>query len=136
MHLLADNWSDSITNIGLPDGYTRDKILNTNNHAELFIKTFKHTILGMRCNKRVDMLVIIIADILLLFYRIWKRDSVKHTKEHVEVTHAGYCIWSSGSIKEQQAGIQFQVDDFIRYLHLNLRNVFVDQNEQQQDVSL
>ncbi|KAG9122185.1 hypothetical protein FRC07_001549 [Ceratobasidium sp. 392] len=50
---------DAVTDIGLPAGYTRDKVLNTNNHAESFIKTFKHTILGMQQNKRVDTLVIV-----------------------------------------------------------------------------
>ncbi|KAG8790885.1 hypothetical protein FRC12_010763 [Ceratobasidium sp. 428] len=104
---------DAVTDIGLPAGYTRDKVLNTNNHAESFIKTFKHTILGMQQNKRVDTLVIVLADLLLPFYRIWRRDTVQHTKEHAEVTHNGYCIWSSGFVKQLQGRQNFQVDDFL-----------------------
>ncbi|QRV99035.1 hypothetical protein RhiJN_27054 [Ceratobasidium sp. AG-Ba] len=104
-------WRDSVTDIGLPVGHTRDKILNTNNHAESFIKTFKHTMLGMRQNKRVDTLVIIIADILLPFYQIWRRDRIRHTKQHIETSHGGYQIWSSGRVKTTGMESQFQVDD-------------------------
>ncbi|KAG9083299.1 hypothetical protein FRC06_004597, partial [Ceratobasidium sp. 370] len=104
---------DSITDIGLPSGHTRDKILNTNNYAESFIKTFKYTMLGMRRNKRVDTLVIIIADLLLPFYKIWRNNRVHHTKEHVEITHNGYRIWSSGSVKKLDQDSQFQIDDFL-----------------------
>ena len=101
--------SDSVTDIGLPDGYTRDKILNTNNYADAFIKTFKSTMLGMRRNKRVDTLVIIIADIMLPYYRIWRDSRVKHAKDHIEVTHEGYKYWESNS-KKHLGGQQYHVD--------------------------
>ncbi|KAG9085071.1 hypothetical protein FRC06_003748 [Ceratobasidium sp. 370] len=109
----SQEWRDSITDIGLPSGHTCSKILNTNNYAESFIKTFKYTMLGRRCNKQVDTLVIIIADLLLPFYKIWDNNRVHHTKEHVEITHNGYHIWSSGSVKKLDQDSQFQIDDLL-----------------------
>ncbi|QRV77110.1 Ulp1 protease family, carboxy-terminal catalytic domain protein [Ceratobasidium sp. AG-Ba] len=109
----SSEWCESVTDIGLPAGHTRDKILNTNNHAESFIKTFKHTVLGMRRNERIDTLAIIIADILLPFYQIWQNDSVRHTQQHLEITHRGYQIWTSGFVKTLANQQEYSVDDII-----------------------
>ncbi|KAF8593340.1 hypothetical protein BDV93DRAFT_461414, partial [Ceratobasidium sp. AG-I] len=106
----SQDWRDSITDIGLPLGATRDHILNTNNYAESFIKTFKYTILGMRRNKRIDTLVIILADILLPYYRIWQNDRVKHAKDYTNATQLGYEIWQNGLV-QKTTGNQFQVND-------------------------
>lgn len=100
-----------MTDIGLPEGFTRDKILNTNNFAEAFIKTFKSTMLGMRRNKRVDTLVIILADVMLPYYHIWRDDQIRHAKDHIEVTHNGYTLWSTDCIQVVDED-KFQVNVF------------------------
>lgn len=104
---------DGVTDIGLPAGSTRDKILNTNNFAESFIKTFKYTILGMRRNKRIDTLIITLADILLPYYQLWQDNQVKHAKDCNQTTQSGYDIWQSGSI-QQLEGDAFQVNDMLK----------------------
>lgn len=115
---LIQHSIDSVTDIGLPLGRTRDKVLNTNNYAESFIKTFKYTILGMRRNKRIDTLVIIIADLLLPYYQLWRDDRIKQTKDHVEATQSGYDIWQAGMAKQLQAD-EFQVDEISEYVSVH-----------------
>ncbi|KAF8596304.1 hypothetical protein BDV93DRAFT_514236 [Ceratobasidium sp. AG-I] len=110
-NLWCTEWQDSITDIGLPDGYTRDKILNTNKYAEAFIKTIKSTILGMQRNKRVDTLVIIVADVMLPYYCIWRDNHIRHAKDHIDITHLGYTFWSTDCIQVLDNN-KFQVNVF------------------------
>lgn len=67
----------------------------------------------MRRNKRVDTLVIILADLMLPYYRIWQDSRVKHAKQYNEATQAGYDIWQNGLVQQVKHN-QFQVNDISR----------------------
>ncbi|KAG8706916.1 hypothetical protein FRC09_002125 [Ceratobasidium sp. 395] len=103
-------WRDCVTDIGLPAGAVRDGILNTNNYAESIIKTFKSQFLGMRKNKRIDTLVIIICDVFFPYYEQWKDDRIRHAKSYVATTESGYNIWCNGQVKRSKIGNGFDVD--------------------------
>ena len=64
----------------------------------------------MRRNKRIDTLVILLADIMLPYYRIWQDDRVKHAKDYTEASQSGYEIWQNGLVQQIDAN-QFQVND-------------------------
>lgn len=64
----------------------------------------------MRRNKRIDTLVIILADIMLPYYQMWRNDRVKHAKDYIDATQRGYDIWK-GSLVDKLDGGEFQVDE-------------------------
>lgn len=77
----------------------------------------------MRRNKRVDTLVITLADLLLPYYRIWQDSRVKHAKDYTEATQSGYDIWQSGLV-QHMGGEAFQVNDMSKYIDSTLRVLF------------
>jgi hypothetical protein len=76
--------------------------------------------LGMRRNKRIDTLVIILADLLLPYYRIWQDDQVKHTKAHIQATQGGYEIWQDGMV-QHLGNEMYQVNAMSRYVQVGVR---------------
>ncbi|KAF9525919.1 hypothetical protein CPB83DRAFT_513029 [Crepidotus variabilis] len=59
---FTEDWRDLWTDIGLPAGELREKMLSTNNWTERAFKTFDQVFLGGRANKSAYHLVLIIAN--------------------------------------------------------------------------
>ncbi|KAG9123935.1 hypothetical protein FRC07_013447 [Ceratobasidium sp. 392] len=103
----------SVTDIGLPDEQLRDSVRSTNNFAASIIKTFKYCnpTFGMRKNRRVDTLVIIIADIFFPYHQVWKDDRIRPAKEYIAAAHVGCDFWYMGLIEASKSSMGYGMND-------------------------
>ncbi|EJD36355.1 hypothetical protein AURDEDRAFT_174552 [Auricularia subglabra TFB-10046 SS5] len=97
-------WRRLWTDMGLPLSMTRDAaMLNTNNWIERAFKTIDQTFLDCRANKRMDRLVIILAEEFFPFYRVWEpKDPTRNADLIKDVRHA-HRLWSTpGMVQETE----------------------------------
>ncbi|PPQ89048.1 hypothetical protein CVT25_006708 [Psilocybe cyanescens] len=102
---LSDFWTD----IGLPAGENREKMLSTNNWTERAFKTFDQVFLASRANKLAYRLVLIIANQWFNYYREWKNDKPRFNKEEFAKDNKAYEIWS-----REKGIIEFKTEDGLR----------------------
>ncbi|KIM87288.1 hypothetical protein PILCRDRAFT_271067 [Piloderma croceum F 1598] len=94
----CDEWRDLCTDIGLPQGQTRDGTFNTNNWTESAYRTFDVVFLENRKNKRIDRLMSILVNDFLPHYRFWSHDEARPSKDHIRVTRQGHDLWSADNV--------------------------------------
>ncbi|KAJ9105223.1 hypothetical protein QFC20_004358 [Naganishia adeliensis] len=93
---FIDEWRDMWTDAGLPDGLSRDAILNTNNWIEAAFRTFKLVFLGNRHNKRVDRLIAILINDYYPYYALWPPSAPRPSETLLQATEWGYNLWKIG----------------------------------------
>ncbi|KAJ9110930.1 hypothetical protein QFC20_002696, partial [Naganishia adeliensis] len=97
-----DRWRDMWVDYGLPDGATRDGILNTNNFIERAFKTFKTVFLGGRKNRRIDRLILVLVNDFFPFYALWPPNDAKPSRVVLSTMKSGYEIWKCAVFREEE----------------------------------
>ncbi|KAJ7852532.1 hypothetical protein B0H13DRAFT_1207570 [Mycena leptocephala] len=90
---FCDQWREHWTDIGLPQGETRDAMLSTNNWTERAFKTFNQVFLGNRNNKSIYRLVLILANEWFQYYQAWKPRKQLDV-EAFKINATGHNLWA------------------------------------------
>ncbi|KAG8892129.1 hypothetical protein FRB99_002935, partial [Tulasnella sp. 403] len=91
---FTDDWRDLWTDLGIPAGANRDGMLNTNNWIERAFKTFDTIFLDFRANKRLDRLVIILANEFFPYFAEWEPTHVRRDRKARREILLGHRIWA------------------------------------------
>ncbi|KAJ7243227.1 hypothetical protein C8J57DRAFT_1525687 [Mycena rebaudengoi] len=105
---FCDEWRDHWTDIGLPAGQNRDRMLSTKNRTERAFKTFKQVFLGNRTNNRTlspyytfnkklcsaYRLVLILANERFQYYQSWHHKK-KLDQQYSNMAADAHRLWVS-----------------------------------------
>ncbi|KZV90368.1 hypothetical protein EXIGLDRAFT_837845 [Exidia glandulosa HHB12029] len=110
---FTDFWRDRWTDIGLPKSLTRDApMLNTNNWIERAFKTIDQTFLDARANKRIDRLVLVLAEEFFPFYQYWEPKHPTRNADLIRDIRHAHRLWSAPGMVEELSDGKWRVSSF------------------------
>ncbi|KAJ6450285.1 hypothetical protein C8R45DRAFT_946892 [Mycena sanguinolenta] len=106
---FVELWIDMFTDIGLPDGQSRDDTWNTNNWADSGFKQFNAVFLDNEHNKRFDQLASIILNDHLPFFGFFRTPDRPQSNALIELHHRANRLWETDAVSTMSDPDQFIV---------------------------
>jgi len=129
--VLSSVFIDMWTDMGIPSGQNRDRMLNTNNWVESSFRVFDKLFLHARANKRyvhseycrnksnilnsIDRLVLIIKE-FLTFYETWEPNHETRNRTVIQELSEGHLIWQQPGMIVPLGKTSWNVADFKQVL--------------------
>ncbi|TFK84165.1 hypothetical protein K466DRAFT_497090 [Polyporus arcularius HHB13444] len=101
---FTEEWIPTFTDIGLPEGQTRDGTWNTNNYIERSFRTFDAIFLEHRKNKRLDRLVLIIIHDFLPYFKNWPPEDRVIPSHIRRLNDDAHRLWEDGCVVQEPRG--------------------------------
>ncbi|TFK84227.1 hypothetical protein K466DRAFT_496987, partial [Polyporus arcularius HHB13444] len=106
---FTEEWIPIFTDIGLPEGQTRDGTWNTNNFIERSFRTFDAIFLEHRKNKRhlccrLDRLALIVIHDFLPYFMTWPTEDRVLPPEVRRLNDEAHQLWEYGSVSQEPTG--------------------------------
>ncbi|KAG8942415.1 hypothetical protein FRC03_003246 [Tulasnella sp. 419] len=99
-HWVNPYWLSKFTDIGMPEGQSRDGMRNTNNHIESAIKTISRVFLDARANKSIEILGVVLMNDFFDYHEFFPQNERRMPKELKDRHLLAHELWYDEQVEQ------------------------------------